>query len=443
MLRDAVGNAHCCPQGDRRIRVRSLRKLLEGPIARGTIRTTFVLGLRLVVQAGTLLIVARMLGPSEFGAFAGIASLAVILGTLATFGTHLILADQVARDPSTRQKVLAYAVPTTLACGIILLVAFLAVCYLFLLRPGLTVGVLVAIGTAELLLQPAFTLISWEHLALGRVARSQLLTILPLALRLGAAATVLAIHPSDPLTPFSYGYFAASAAALVVATKTMPAPWPATRGWRLIRRKELRVAAGYAALAVTNMGSVELDKTLASALLPLSAAGIYAVATRIIGAAMQPVLAMLLAALPRLFREGEHAATGPSRLLRWLFATSVAYSVVVGAILWASAPLLVWLFGERYVGVRHAVHLLCLALPGLALRKAAGNILMGMGSPWIRVQFEATGLATLIAISAWIAPRYGISGMAAALICSEWAMAAYGGIALSATRRKGQRPAGA
>ena len=45
---------------------------MTGPIARGTIRTTFVLGLRLLVQAGTLLIVARMLGPDQFGAFASV-----------------------------------------------------------------------------------------------------------------------------------------------------------------------------------------------------------------------------------------------------------------------------------------------------------------------------------------------------------------------------------
>jgi len=51
----------------------------KGPIARGTVRTSVVLGLRLVVQAGTLLIVARMLGPGAFGVFAGVAALAVLL----------------------------------------------------------------------------------------------------------------------------------------------------------------------------------------------------------------------------------------------------------------------------------------------------------------------------------------------------------------------------
>ena len=44
---------------------------MKGPIARGTVRTSFVLGLRVLVQAGTLLLIARTLRPDRFGAFAG------------------------------------------------------------------------------------------------------------------------------------------------------------------------------------------------------------------------------------------------------------------------------------------------------------------------------------------------------------------------------------
>ena len=56
------------------------RKWLSGPIAQSTLKTTAVLGVRLFVQAGTLLIVARMLGPEQFGVFVGVAALAVMLG---------------------------------------------------------------------------------------------------------------------------------------------------------------------------------------------------------------------------------------------------------------------------------------------------------------------------------------------------------------------------
>ncbi|QJX02113.1 oligosaccharide flippase family protein [Alcanivorax sp. IO_7] len=68
--------------------------MFKGPIALGTIRTSLVLGLRLIIQAGTLLLVTRILGPEKFGAFAGVVALAVLLGTLSTFGANIIFLDK-------------------------------------------------------------------------------------------------------------------------------------------------------------------------------------------------------------------------------------------------------------------------------------------------------------------------------------------------------------
>lgn len=46
---------------------RLMLSIAKGPIARGTVRTSAVLGLRLLVQAGTLLLVAWLLGPRTCG----------------------------------------------------------------------------------------------------------------------------------------------------------------------------------------------------------------------------------------------------------------------------------------------------------------------------------------------------------------------------------------
>ena len=160
-----------------------------GRIAVSAIRTSAVLGLRLVVQAGSLLLVARLLEPQQFGAFAGVAALAVLLGTLATFGTHLVLIGEMAKDHARQVQVLAYAIPTTLVCGGILLVAFLSICALTLQGNGIGWQVLLAIGIAEMLLQPLSLLAVAKLLALERTAQSQLLQTLPLLLRLVAAVT--------------------------------------------------------------------------------------------------------------------------------------------------------------------------------------------------------------------------------------------------------------
>lgn len=400
--------------------------LPHGAIARGTIRTTFVLGLRLAVQAGTLLLVARMLGPDQFGAFAGVAALAVMLGTLSTFGTHLVLLGEVSKEPARRTQVLSYAVPTTLMCGGVLLVLYLALCLTLLSHAHVALPALVAIGIAEMWLQPLFALPTTEHLALDRTARSQLLATLPLALRLTAITCVLLLHPTSPLAAYAYGYFASSLAALAIATTTMPEPWPAIRDWRLPARSELRVAIGYAALAVTASGPVELDKTLATRLLSPAASGAYAVGSRVIGATTLPVTALLLSALPRLFRTAQRNSNNDTYLVSHILLSTVIYGLILSLSLWHVASAIVWLFGVKYRDVQSVIHWLCLVPPGMASRLAIGNILMASGKPWMRVIFELTGLIVLFVASIVIAPHYGLAGMSISVASSEYSMAIMG-----------------
>lgn len=411
--------------------------ITQGPIARGTIRTSFVLGLRLVVQAGTLLLVARLLGPREYGAFAGVAALAVVLGTVSTFGTQLVLLGEVSRDAARRAQVLQYAVPFTLLCGTVLLGIYLLLCTTVLHEAGVSISVLIAIGATEMFLQSLVSLPAAEHLALGRIARSQLLTVLPLALRLAAAAAVFLLRSADPLAAYGYGYFLASFIALVVATATMPAPWPRLHLWRLPNKTELREAAGYAALNITGTTPAELDKTLATKLLPLAASGLYAAGARVIGAATLPVIAMMLSALPRLFREGQDKARQTGRLLRWVFGAALAYAVALAVVLWFIAPVFVWLFGPRYTGIQHIVHWLCLAVPGMALRLVAGNVLMALGKPWMRAGFEVVGVVLLIFAAVILTSYLQATGMALALACSEWVMAVLGSMMVYTLSKRG------
>jgi O-antigen/teichoic acid export membrane protein len=397
-----------------------------GPIALGTIRTTFVLGLRLLVQAATLLVVARALGPQHFGAFSGAAALALLLGTLSTFGTHLVLMREVSCQASRRESVLSYAVPTTLMFGAVLLLIFLLVSLALLHTKGVSFSVLLAIGIAEIWLQPLFTLPAAEQLALGRTACSQLLATLPLTLRLIVALVVMLTGPDDPLAVYGYGYLFASLSGLVIASALMPAPWPVLQTWRLPSRTELCTAWGYAVLNITAAGPSELDKTLATKVLPLELAGIYAAAARVIGATTLPIIALMLSSLPRLFREGQERSERTLKLLRWIFVAAFVYSLTLSAFLWLVAPVFLWLFGTEFSGVEHLIYWLIPAVPGMALRLAAGSVLMALGKPWMRVGFEVIGLFVLTFSAFILVMQLGVSGMALALACSEWAMAIVG-----------------
>jgi O-antigen/teichoic acid export membrane protein len=413
---------------------------VRGPIALATLRTSLILGVRLAMQAGTLLLVARVLGPERFGEFAGVAALAVVIGTLSSFGTNLVFLGEVSKEPGRRMHVLAYALPTTLLCGTLLLAVYLLFAGVYLSASGVSLMVLLAIGAAEILLQPLFAFLSNEHLAMERIARSQVVISLPLVMRLLAASLVFMVDAADPLAAFSFGYLIASAIALSLATATSSAPWPTLRDWRLPSRSELHQSSGYAALAFTACGPGEIDKTLAAVLLTPSSSGLYAAGTRVIGAVTLPVIAMLLSALPRLFREGHTQPRETTRLLRWILVAALLYSALITAVLWLAAPAFMGLFGPGYEGISQMIQWLCLAVPGIALRIAAGSMLMALGRPWMRAGFEIAGVIVLLVCSLMLTGRLGGTGMAVALACAEWTMAALGLALIASARMRAIRP---
>lgn len=413
---------------------------MRGPIALATLRTSLILGVRLAMQAGTLLLVARVLGPERFGEFAGVAALAVVIGTLSSFGTNLVFLGEVSKEPGRRMHVLAYALPTTLLCGTLLLAVYLLFAGVYLSASGVSLMVLLAIGAAEILLQPLFAFLSNEHLAMERIARSQVVISLPLVMRLLAASLVFMVDAADPLAAFSFGYLIASAIALSLATATSSAPWPTLRDWRLPSRSELHQSSGYAALAFTACGPGEIDKTLAAVLLTPSSSGLYAAGTRVIGAVTLPVIAMLLSALPRLFREGHTQPRETTRLLRWILVAALLYSALITAVLWLAAPAFMGLFGPGYEGISQMIQWLCLAVPGIALRIAAGSMLMALGRPWMRAGFEIAGVIVLLVCSLMLTGRLGVTGMAVALACAEWTMAALGLALIASARMRAIRP---
>lgn len=394
--------------------------MLKGPIARATIRTSFVLGLRLLVQAGTLLLVARMLGPADYGAFAAIAALAVLMGTFATFGTHLVLLAEISKNPGQRQPVLAYAVPTTLISGSVLFLLYLAAGQFWLANASVPLQVMACIGLAETLLLPLYLLPATEELALEKTARSQLLVIFPLALRMAVAGIVMLLAPVQPLALFAWLYLATALLALVCMKVYKHDAWLQPKQWKLPNRAQLKHSVGYATLSLTAAGPSELDKMLAVKLLPLGVSGLYAAASRVIGAATLPVTALLLSALPRLFRQaGEHSAQS-QRLNRWIYLSVLIYGMALAGLLWLAAPAVQWLFGSQYHGMGDMLRWLCIAVPGLVLRLTVASILMTQDKPWLRAGFEVFGMATLAIAAFALYPQFGAKGMALALAASEW-----------------------
>lgn len=397
-----------------------------GPIAKATIRTSFVLVFRLFFQAGTLLLVARMLGPEQFGVFTGVAALAILMGTFSNFGTHLVLLGEVSKDCRRRDEVLAYAVPTTLMAGGVLFLLYLIVCSLIFPHAGFSILVIACVGITEILLLPLLVFPVMNYLAIEKTASSQMLMILPLASRMLAAVCAALIIPENPLSLFVSLYMLMALLSLIALNMYSKSSWLLAKCWRFSSVKEMRRSVGYAALAFTAVSPGELDKVLAAKVLPLDASGLYATASRVINAATLPVIALLLSAMPRLFRGSEECSVKSVRLMSAIFISVFIYGLLLSGLLWVASPALEWLFGNQYAGIAEVITLFCLVIPGLVLRIAAGSILMTMDKPWVRASVEVLGVLALLILAMGFFQDLGAKSMVLAVAVSEWGMAVIG-----------------
>lgn len=393
-----------------------------GPITKSTIRTSFVLGMRLLIQTATLLLVTRLLGASNYGLFAGIAALAVLIGTFSTFGMHLVLLGEVSKSPARCAQILSYAIPTTLIFSSILFSLYIGICSLLFYSLSPSLIVIICIGLTEIILLPLFLLSTIEELALGKTAQSQLWVIFPLALRTVAAALVLFIDSAEPLILFSWLYLGSAVIALYCRKLFKPDAWLNPKGWRLANKQELKNSAGYAALAVTAAGPSELDKMLAVKLLPLGMSGIYVAAARVMGAVALPIMALLLVVLPKLFRTYDTLANSSSKLNTWIVIVVLIYSAAISSVLWWFAPWIELVFGSHYHGMINLLRWLCYVIPLLLLRISLANILMSMDKPWLRALIETIGMVILVLSAVILSSYFGVLGIIFALAVSEAAM---------------------
>ncbi|MGE3298387.1 MAG: lipopolysaccharide biosynthesis protein [Porticoccaceae bacterium] len=396
-------------------------------------------GLRLGVQVALLLLLARWLGPAHYGEFAGVAALAMGLATLSGFGLNFVVLMESAKSADAGAEVLERAVPATLLSATLLLPLYL---WLAVVVIGSTAGLasLSLIGLSELLLVPLLGLLSNRLHGLGYVARSQALALWPLALRLAGLVGCMTLAPTGNLDIYALVHALGALAALVLggALAAARAQLPQSLHWP--ERAALRHGARFAVMNLAAMSPGELDKALALRLLGASGTGLYALASRGMAVVTLPVVAMLLAALPRLIRGLHQSDTAHRRLLRVVLSLSALYGVSAAVLLhWAAPSLLEWLLGAAYVGIGAVVAKIAWIAPFMSLRIATGATLFALNRPMLRSAIEGGAVVLLTTLALTLTPHFGLDGLVWAVLLSEAVMALFGVVAL-ATHLRGPSP---
>ena len=407
-----------------------------GKLARSSVLTAGVLALRLVTQAATLVLLTRLLQPAIYGHYASVAALAVVMGLLPSLGSGYVLLSKASGDLAAAANIWRYAWPLTAGIGALLWPVYIGLAF-WLSEGQLGWQVLWLIGAAELLATPFTTLLSFALQASERVPLSQLLQWLPLGLRVFAALPCFLLPLTQRLPTYAGLQLIASLLGLSI-------------GWWLVRRHvpldwrprratsgELKDGSTYAAMLLVAANPTELDKIVAVRQVGAAEAGLYTAGSRVMGALVMPVLAMLLSAQPRLFRHARTADGDMARLVGMLFAAALAWGLISGVLLAIASPLLPWLFGSSYEQTARLMPWMAITAPFLSMRLAAGSVLVASGHPLERIAFEFLGIACLVVGMLVLTKSFGVFGLIAAVIVAEIAMALLGtGLVARQLRRR-------
>lgn len=404
----------------------SLRNSLEGklihPLVRNTLWSLGGFGMRLLIQAAYFIIMARCLGPGQYGGFIAATALTAVISPFVGLGYGFLLIKNVARDRNLFSEYWGNGLMMTLVSGSVLTFLAMALCRLVLPR-SIPMLVITLISVSDLIFVKFLDMGAWAFQSVERLSgNAQLNVLVSLTRLIGIASLALAVsHPG--VKAWSAVYLAGSILAALIAvawvTSSLGKPKLALHRIRGEGAEGFYFSVSLSAQSIYN----DIDKTMVARLATLEAAGVYAAAYRLIDVAFIPVRALLSAAYPSFFRNGKDGLGSTLRYSRWLLIRIIPYSLFTFMALLLGAPLVPRILGHQYADVTEALRWLAL-LPLLkTLHYFIADALTGAGHQGTRTLIQIGVAVFNILINLWLIPAYGWRGAAWLSIASDGLLA--------------------
>ena len=404
----------------------SLRNRLEAklisPLARNTLWALGGSGMRLLIQAVYFIIIARCLGPGQYGGFIAATALMAVMSPFVGLGYGFLLIKNVSRDRRLFSEYWGNGLVMTLVSGSVLTFLAMTVCRLVLPR-SIPMLVIVLLSISDLIFMKLLDLGALAFQSVERLSGNAKLNVVSSLTRLvGIAGLALAVsHPS--VMAWSAVYLAGSilAGLIAIGWVTFSLGKPKLALHRILGEgaEGFYFSVSLSAQTIYN----DIDKTMVARLATLEAAGVYAAAYRLVDVAFIPVRALLSAAYPSFFRVGKGGLGATIQHSRRLLVRVIPYSLAASVTFLIGAPLMPRILGHQYAEITEALRWLAL-LPVLkTVHFFIADALTGATHQGTRTLIQVGVAAFNVLINLWIIPAYGWRGAAWSSIASDGLLA--------------------
>jgi O-antigen/teichoic acid export membrane protein len=394
-----------------------LEKLKASSLARNTGWMLLGQGLGFLSQTLYFVLLARLLGTSQYGIYAGTFAFVSLVAQYSSLGSDTVFLRYVSGKRENFQtywgNVLIFI--CTLSMVLSLLLHFLG---RFILNPESAAIVFPSAIGVCFSTQIAF--------AAGRVFQAfeqlrvtAMMNLLTNVLRLITAfVMVFVLHHATARQWVIASLFVSLAGAIVaVATVTIKLGLPKFAPGLI--RKHAAEGLQYSFSQSTSSAYNDLDKTMLSHYGMNEANGIYAMAYRVVEIATIPIFSIRDAAMPRFFIEGSKGIEHSYKLGRSLLTKALWLGVISAVGMFLVAPIIPYIVGKGFSESVSALRWLCLIPFFRSIHQMTGAALTGAGLQKYRTANQCIAAAFNFGLNLWLIPKYGWLGAAWASLLTD------------------------
>lgn len=395
-----------------------IRNLLTKPLVRGSLWLLLGKGMRLVLQAAYFVIITRVLGVENYGAFIGTTALVALVSPFVGIGMDMLLLKNVAIDKSLFKEYWGNALLMITVTGLIFISLLATVSPIFLPK-SISPLLILIIAVSDLIFGSIQGLAEISFQSVDRLTVSAQISIFNMFAKVLAALSLITFFTQPNVIDWAYLYLASSASTALLCVLLVHRSIGGPKLALARIRPELAEGMYFSISSSAYTIYCDIDKTMLARLSTLQATGIYAAAYRLIDVAFIPVSSILSAAYVSFFRKGKDGIGAALKFSKPLLGISAGYGIAIGIGLFFLAPLVPIILGNEYANVSEALRWLA-PIPLLrAIQHFAADILSGTGFQGLRSSIQMAIAVFNVAINFWLIPLYSWRGAAWSSLISD------------------------
>jgi O-antigen/teichoic acid export membrane protein len=394
------------------------RKLFRSVFVKNTALSIGGSGLNVIVLGFYFVVLARTLGPKEYGAFAAILALSRIFGSFASWGYGNILIKNVSRDPNRFQAYWGICLLIVLVGGFSLTLVVLAISKIFL-HLGIPIIAIILISITDLLFAGILALSQQAYLSVDKMLRYVQIQSGASVFRLAGAILMMLVVKAPSVMSWSLLYF-------------FTGMIPAILGIALVNRELGRYIFGmkitkaeilegfYFSVSQSSLTIYnDIDKTLLASMTTLEITGLYTAAYRFIDFSLTPISGLLVSSYANFFRQGAAGIRGSLNWARKIILWASSYGFLAALVLYFMSGLIPLVLGTAYNETAEILRWLSPLIIFKSVELLIANILTGAGHQGIRTAIQMSLALVNFLATFLLIPHYGWLGAVLASIGTE------------------------